>query len=191
MPLHVSSTVCSSSGGQNCIIQHLYNTILTSWLITKIILSCITISFLILPHQLLTFWYRSGLAVVFWTSDSRKVRVPIFMSMTWGSEKPWRRSWISMNFSPWYSTSRKYRGTMSLIAGSELSASYTWRSASSGPPLRFFQMVPGPAGAKQSGWPDSWNHEFCLFFRRMSLAGAVRSRAFWKYKTDNTINAKH
>jgi hypothetical protein len=23
MPLHVSSTVCSSSGGQNCIIQHL------------------------------------------------------------------------------------------------------------------------------------------------------------------------
>jgi len=23
MPLHVSSTMCSSSGGQNCIIQHL------------------------------------------------------------------------------------------------------------------------------------------------------------------------
>ena len=23
MPLHVSSTTCSSSGGQNCIIQHL------------------------------------------------------------------------------------------------------------------------------------------------------------------------
>ena len=23
MPLHVSSTVCSSSGGQNCITQHL------------------------------------------------------------------------------------------------------------------------------------------------------------------------
>jgi len=23
MPLHVSSTICSSSGGQNCIIQHL------------------------------------------------------------------------------------------------------------------------------------------------------------------------
>ena len=186
----------------------LYNTILTSWLITKLILRCtvsktsklfVTISFLILTHQckyaltdqLLTFWYRSGLAVVFWTSDSRKVRVPIFMSMTWGSEKPWRRSCSSMNFSPWYSTSRKYRGTMSLIAGSELSASYTWRSASSGPPLRFFQMVPGPAGAKQSGCPDSWNHEFCLFFRRMSLAGAVRSRAFWKYKTENTINAKH
>ena len=23
MPIHVSSTMCSSSGGQNCIIQHL------------------------------------------------------------------------------------------------------------------------------------------------------------------------
>jgi len=23
MPLHVSSTMCSSSGGQNCVIQHL------------------------------------------------------------------------------------------------------------------------------------------------------------------------
>jgi len=26
MTLHVSSTVCSSSGGQNCIIQHLIST---------------------------------------------------------------------------------------------------------------------------------------------------------------------
>jgi hypothetical protein len=91
-----------------------------------------------------------------------------------------------MNFSPWYSTSRKYRGTMSLIAGSAPNASYTSRSAFSGPPLRFFQMVPGPAGAKQSGCPDSWNHEFCLFFRTMSLAGAVRSRAFWKKKHINS-----
>jgi len=40
MPLHVSSTMCSSSGGQNCIIQplvslHLKNCA-SSWLITKI-----------------------------------------------------------------------------------------------------------------------------------------------------------
>ena len=26
MPLHVSNTMCSSSGGQNCIIQHLVST---------------------------------------------------------------------------------------------------------------------------------------------------------------------
>jgi len=26
MPLHVSSTMCSSSGGKNCIIQHLAST---------------------------------------------------------------------------------------------------------------------------------------------------------------------
>jgi len=28
MPLHVSNTMCSSSGGQNCIIQHLVSTYL-------------------------------------------------------------------------------------------------------------------------------------------------------------------
>jgi len=54
MPLHVSSTMCSSSGGQNCIIQPLVSSQLyvtvpctgktrfcaSSWLITKIILRC-------------------------------------------------------------------------------------------------------------------------------------------------------
>ena len=52
------------------------------------------------------FWYRSDLAVVFDTSDSRNVLVPILMSMTCGSLKPNSKSCSSMNVSPLYSTSR-------------------------------------------------------------------------------------
>jgi len=53
----------------------------------------------------LTLRYRSCRAEEFFTSDSRNVRVPILMSMTLGSRKPYSKSCSSMNVCPLYSTS--------------------------------------------------------------------------------------
>lgn len=60
---------------------------------------------------------------------------------------------------------------MSRRLGSLDNATYTSRSV---PPLHFFHMVPGPAGAKQSGCPDSWNHDCCCDWLTPPVAAEVR-----------------